>query len=88
MSSQLMFLDCPAYLDAEGASRCCLPAEVKCRYVQSSTDGPLESATIRCPNGHWFSGPVEYLTWEKAPVPRGAGRPPAAEGAGKGQPGR
>ena len=27
-----------------------------------STDGPLESAKIRCPRGHWFNGPVEALS--------------------------
>jgi hypothetical protein len=31
-----------------------------------STDGPLDSAMIRCPGGHWFNGPIESLT------PRGA----------------
>ena len=28
----MMFLDCPAYLDDEGAARCGLPAEVRCSY--------------------------------------------------------
>jgi hypothetical protein len=28
-----------------------------------STDGPLESAMIRCPAGHYFSGPIESLIW-------------------------
>jgi hypothetical protein len=32
-----------------------------------STDGPLESARIRCPRGHWFNGPVESLTQEERP---------------------
>jgi len=40
----MMFLDCPAYLDEEGAVRCGLPAEVRCRFIMRSTDGPLESA--------------------------------------------
>jgi hypothetical protein len=65
-----MFLDCPAYLDAEGASRCALPAEVEYRYIQASTDGPLESAVIRCPSGHWFNGPIEFLTWAKTRAAR------------------
>jgi hypothetical protein len=59
-----MFVDCPAYLDQDGAVRCGLPAEVRCRYIMRSTDGPLESAMIRCPAGHWFNGPIESLTWE------------------------
>jgi hypothetical protein len=60
-----MFLDCPAYLDKYGAKRCGLPSEVEYRYTISSTDGPLESAKIRCPRGHWFNGPIESLTWHE-----------------------
>ena len=48
----MMFLDCPAYLDQDGAVRCGLPAEVRCRFTMRSTDGPIESAMIRCPAGH------------------------------------
>jgi hypothetical protein len=62
----MMFLDCPAYLDHDGATRCGLPAEVTGRFTMRSTDGPLESAMIRCPSGHWFNGPLEFLTWERA----------------------
>ena len=61
-----MFLDCPAYLDEDGARRCGLPAEVRCRFTMRSTDGPIEAAMIRCPSGHWFNGPIESLTWERA----------------------
>ena len=57
-----MFLDCPAYLDPGGAARCGLPAGVRCRFTMHSTDGPVESAMIRCPAGHWFTGPIESLT--------------------------
>jgi predicted RNase H-like HicB family nuclease len=60
-----MFLDCPAYMDKSGSVRCGLPAEVEGRYLMSSTDGPLESARIRCPRGHWFNGPVESLTLDE-----------------------
>ncbi len=63
-----MFLDCPAYLDADGSARCGLPAAVQYRYTMTSTDGPLESAKIRCPRGHAFNGPVEALVWQKAEV--------------------
>ena len=59
-----MFLDCPAYLDQEGAVRCGLPAEVRCRFTMRSTDGPVESAMIRCPAGHYFCGAIESLTWD------------------------
>jgi hypothetical protein len=58
----MMFLDCPAYLDKEHTVRCGLPAEVRRRFTMRSTDGPLESAMIRCPAGHWLTGPIEFLT--------------------------
>ena len=60
----MMFLDCPAYLDREGAQRCGLPAEVSCRFTMRSSDGPLESAMISCPAGHHFTGAIESLTWD------------------------
>jgi hypothetical protein len=60
----MMFLDCPAYLDDDGVARCGLPAEVRCSYAMQSSDGPLDSAMIRCPSGHYFNGPVEFLTWK------------------------
>jgi hypothetical protein len=58
----MMFLDCPAYLDDEGGARCGLPAEISCRYTMQSTGGPLDSVMIKCPSGHRFNGPVEFLT--------------------------
>ena len=67
MDTSERFLDCPAYMDRSGSVRCGLPAEVEGRYVMQSTDGPLESARIRCPRGHWFNGPVESLTLEERP---------------------
>ncbi len=60
----MMFLNCPAYLDHDGAPRCGLPAEVRCRFTMRSTDGPVESAMIRCPAGHCFTGAIESLTWD------------------------
>jgi hypothetical protein len=63
----MMFTDCPAYMDKAGSVRCGLPAEVEGRYLMRSTDGPLESAKIRCPRGHWFNGPIESLTVEERP---------------------
>ena len=62
-----MFLDCPAYMDAEGKSRCGLPAEVRCRFIMDSSEGPLESVMIRCPVGHSFSAPIEFLTFKRQP---------------------
>jgi hypothetical protein len=62
MESPAMFLDCPAYLDEQGVVRCGLPAEVQRRFVMRSTSGPLESVMIRCPAGHFFNGPVEFLS--------------------------
>jgi hypothetical protein len=80
MESQAMFLDCPAYLDEEGAVRCGLPAEVRARFTMGSTDGPLESAMIRCPSGHWFNAPIEFLTVkiEEEHYPGSAGTAPGA----------
>ena len=63
----MMFLDCPAHMDTHGAARCGFPAEIQDRYLSRSTDGPLESARIQCPRGHWFNSPVESLTWDKNP---------------------
>ncbi len=76
----MMFLDCPAYLDEQGAVRCGLPAEVRCRFTMRSSDGPIEAAMIRCPAGHWFNGPIESLTWEREQETR-AGHAAAASTA-------
>jgi hypothetical protein len=59
MDASELFFDCPAYLDARGTVRCGLPAEIAETYTLASTDGPVESARIRCPHGHHFNGPVE-----------------------------
>jgi hypothetical protein len=69
------FLDCPAYVDADGSVRCGLLAYVQCRYIMNSTNGLLESAMTRCPAGHLFDEPIEFLTFEKYPptAPRPAG---------------
>jgi hypothetical protein len=78
MESHVTFLDCPAYLDKTGILRCGLPAEVEYRYLSESSDGPLESAKIMCPLGHWFNAPIESLTWHKdrqAASTSGAGTP-------------
>jgi hypothetical protein len=61
MGNELMFLDCPAWLDSHSAQRCGLPAEVADQYAVQSSDGPLISMKIRCPVGHWFNGPLESL---------------------------
>ena len=68
MDANVMFLDCPAYMDKSGSVRCGLPAEVEGRYLMRSSDGPLESARIRCPRGHSFNGPVESLTLDDRPT--------------------
>ena len=78
----MMFLDCPAYMDRHGAQRCGLPAEVEYRYELGSSDGPLASAKIRCPRGHWFNGPLESLTCLSPNAAAPAGR------AGEDQAGR
>jgi hypothetical protein len=58
----MMFLNCPACLDQDGAVRCGLPAEIRYRFTMRSTSGPLDSVMIACPAGHHFSGPIEFLT--------------------------
>ena len=45
-----------------GAADIAQLVEVEARYTIGSTDGPLESAKIRCPRGHWFNGLIESLT--------------------------
>jgi hypothetical protein len=79
MQTSVTFLDCPAYMDDRGAVRCGLPAAVEYRYTCESTDGPLESAKIRCPRGHCFNGPVESLIVTSAGqhMPISAGGPHA-----------
>ena len=66
MEYEMLFLDCPAYMDSRGAKRCGLPAEVEDQYLVQSSDGPLISMKIRCPVGHWFNGPLESLTFVSA----------------------
>jgi len=83
MDSGLMFLDCPAYLDEEGAVRCGLPAEVRSRFTMNSTGGPLESAMIGCPAGHWFTGPLESLTLNPGPGRAAAPACPVGKGGGR-----
>ena len=80
MDSYLMFLNCPAYMDKDGAARCGLPAEVHCRYTMNSTGGPLESAKISCPRGHHFNGPIDCLTVPEQPAATaGSASPPAGQ---------
>ena len=65
MNRRIMFIDCTAYVGEDRATRCGLPAEVISRFLMNSTDGPLEGATVRCPAGHFFNGPIEFLTYDK-----------------------
>jgi hypothetical protein len=64
----MMFLDCPAYLDRDGALRCGLPAEVEDRVTMRSTGGAVEILKIRCPAGHWFNAPRDSLALAPAPA--------------------
>ena len=68
MDGQAEFLDCPEYVGGDRKAICGLPAEVEASYTLSSTDGPLRGVKIRCPQGHWFNGPIESLA-VKAPEP-------------------
>jgi hypothetical protein len=60
----MMVLYCLAYLNQDGAVRCGLPADARCRFTTCSADRPLEHAMTRCPAGHYLNGPVESLTWD------------------------
>lgn len=83
MNADTTFLDCPAYAN-RGEARCGLPAAVEDRYTLGSTDGAVTAVRIRCPEGHWFNGPVDALTVHAA-------APEAADAllpAGSGVPGR
>jgi hypothetical protein len=78
MVHQPMFLDCPAYLDESGVVRCALPADVKRRYVARSTSGLVEHVVIRCPVGHLFNAPIEFIHMPTRPgmAPEMFGRAP------------
>jgi len=78
----MMFLDCPAHLDQYGALRCGLPAEVRCRFIMRSTDGPLEAVMIMCPAGHWFNAPISALTCDNR-HPHGPASPASTPGAAR-----
>jgi hypothetical protein len=62
MDGQPNYLDCPEYAGNGRGAVCGLPAEVEAWHTMQSTDGPLQSAKIRCPRGHWFNGPIDSLT--------------------------
>jgi hypothetical protein len=68
---------------AVASQRCGLPAEVRCRFIMRSTGGPVESAMIRCPAGHWFTGPIESLTLTTGPGRAAALPCPAGTGGGR-----
>lgn len=68
MDASTTFLDCPAYLDKDGTTRCGLPGAVEGWYTLGSTDGTVTGVKIRCPAGHWFSGPADALTMHAAPA--------------------
>jgi hypothetical protein len=74
MQTDVIFLDCPAYMDKHGGTRCGLPAEVENRYTLQSSSGMLEAVRIRCPRWHWFNGPVEFVTGRHRRQPAGKAR--------------
>ena len=50
MKADVMFLDCPAYMDEQGGTRCGLPAEVECLLVRSDStamDWEYLTVTVR-----------------------------------------
>jgi hypothetical protein len=88
----MLFLDCPAWLDQQGAVRCGLPAEVRCQFTMRSTTGPVESAMISCPAGHYFCGAIESLTCDGKdkhdPDPAGLGSRAGRDSLQRGHDGR
>ncbi len=48
-------------MDTTTCPECGSLAEVQCRTVFESTDGPIEHARISCVRRHWFFLPVAYL---------------------------
>src|SRR6266566_3764329 len=84
----MMFLDCPAYLDQDGAARCGLPAEVSRRFTKGSTDEPLEGAVIRCAASSKPSASTSLTLKEPARRPPRRSRPARPRGTvGTGSPG-
>jgi hypothetical protein len=69
MGADTILLDCPAYIDRDGTARCRLPVVVEDCYRLNSTDGAVTGVRIRCPAGHWFSGPVDALIVHAASAP-------------------
>jgi hypothetical protein len=65
VSGQIMFLLARRTWTGTAPSGADFPAEVSGRFVMNSSDGPLESVMIRCPSGHCFNGPIEFLAFEK-----------------------
>jgi len=62
----MMFLDCPAWWDQDGTVRCGFPPRSDGGTPCAQPAGPLEGVMIRCPAGHWFNGPNEFLAWESS----------------------
>jgi hypothetical protein len=57
MQASVMVAGCPSYTGNSGSVRCGLPAEAGGRHTMRSADRPPHRARIRCPRGHWFTGP-------------------------------
>ena len=68
MEGHAIFMNCPAYLENDGALRCGLPAEVAGRHTMTSTGGPLKIAKISCPRGHHFNGPSNTSPCQSRPL--------------------
>jgi hypothetical protein len=86
MEGHPAFLDCLAYLDPAELTRCGLPAEIVRRFIMASTDGPLESVIIKCPVGHFFCAPVEFLSLQSNRVASARERIPWITPASYGEP--
>jgi hypothetical protein len=68
----MMFLDCPAYLDQEGAVRCGLPAEVRCRGRHARRPNSAPAYYLGRPARQWVTimGPRRTAGSAPAAAPR------------------
>lgn len=46
-----------------GCPECGAPAEIVDQFVLPSTGGPVEHVKVQCVSRHWFTVPVERLSW-------------------------
>jgi hypothetical protein len=48
-------------MELTSCPECGIVAEITWRYVEESTDGPVEHVRLGCLDRHWFMGPSSSL---------------------------